>query len=44
MDPVNLEAMTPEERTIWEWEKDQEMEDLAGYPIPERLGDADICR
>lgn len=44
MDKVNLEAMTPEERTIWEYEKDLEMADLAGYPLSERLGSADVCR
>ena len=41
---VNPNEMSAEDRTVWEWEKDMEMADLAGYPLPEILGTAYVCK
>jgi hypothetical protein len=38
----DISEMTGDERTVWEYEKDMEMADLAGYPIPERMT-ANVC-
>jgi hypothetical protein len=41
---VNPEELSAKDRTIWEYEKDMEMSDLAGYPLPEILGTAYVCK